>query len=318
MSSVMVVGAGAVGSYYGALLARDGHEVTLVARGAHLEALRERGSVEVAEPDGAVWSVPVRAAAAPGDAGGPPPDLAILTVKSHHTLAAARSLAPALGRRTLVLSLQNGVDNLARAETALGEGRLLAGVAFVGVWIERPGRVWHQAEGWVRAGDPAGGLTDRARALERTVGGSWDVEMSEDIVRDQWRKLLWNIGFNALCAVTGATAGEALASAESRWIVREAMEEAVSVARAAGVWLTAEDVDEMAAFNPQLRDYRPSTARDLDAGKPLERDALTGFLVRQGALCGVPTPVNRVLDALLALQGDRARARARGAPAGGG
>lgn len=305
-SSVLVVGAGAVGSYYGALLARDGHEVTLVARGSHLDALRERGSIEVAEPDGSVWSAPVRAAATPRGAGGPPPDLAMLTVKSHDTLPAARALAPALGPRTLVLSLQNGVDNVPRAESVLGEGRLLAGIAFVGLWVEAPGRVRHQAEGWVRVGDPAGGPTPRARALERLLGESWDVALSEDIVRDQWHKLLWNVGFNALCAVTGATAGEALATPETALLVREAMHEAVDVARGQGVGLTAEDVDEMAAPNPELRDYRPSTARDLDAGKRLEREALAGFVVREGARLGVATPVNRVLDALLALQGDRA------------
>ncbi len=300
----MVVGAGAVGSYYGALLARDGHRVTLVARGAHLEALRERGSVEVEEPDGAVWSAPVRAVATPAEAGAPP-DLAILTVKSHHTLPAARALAPALAPRTLVLSLQNGVDNPERAAPALGEGRMLAGIAFVGLWVAEPGRVRHQAEGWVRVGDPAGGITERSRELTAILGGSWDVVLSEDIVRDQWHKLLWNVGFNALCAVTGATAGQALATPETRLLVREAMEEAAGVARARGVWLSDDDIDEMAADNPQRRDYRPSTARDLDAGKRLEREARTGFVVRQGAIAGVPTPVNRVLDALLALQSDR-------------
>ena len=307
---MLVVGAGAVGSYYGALLARDGHEVTLVARGSHLRALRERGSIEVAEPDGGVWGAPVRVAATPRDAGGPPPDLAVLTVKSYDTLPAARLLAPALGPRTLVLSLQNGVDNVARAEEVLGEGRLLAGIAFVGVWLEAPGRVRHQAEGWVRVGDPAGGATPRARALERVLGGSWDVALSEDIVRDQWHKLLWNVGFNALCAATGATAGEVLATPEAALLVREAMEEAADVARARGVSLTAADVDEMAAPNPELRDYRPSTARDLEAGKRLEREALAGFVVREGARLGVATPVNRILDALLALQGDRRRAEA--------
>ncbi|MDX6555866.1 MAG: 2-dehydropantoate 2-reductase [Miltoncostaeaceae bacterium] len=305
----MVVGAGAVGSYYGALLARDGHEVTLVARGPHLDALRERGSVEVEEADGSVWRAPVRALASPADAGAPP-DLAILTVKSHHTLPAARALTPALAPETLVLSLQNGVDNPERAAPALGEGRVLAGIAFVGLWVSAPGRVHHQAEGWVKVGDPLGGITERSRALAAVLGSSWEVVLSEDIVRDQWHKLLWNIGFNALCAITGATAGEALATPETRLLVREAMEEAAAVALARGVRLTREDIDEMAADNPQLRDYRPSTARDLDAGKRLEREALTGFVMRQGALAGVPTPVNRVLDALLALQSDRRAAAA--------
>ncbi len=139
------------------------------------------------------------------------------------------------------------------------------------------------------------------------MAGSWDVALSERIVHDQWHKLLWNAGFNAICAVTGATAGEALATPGSEALVREAMWEVVAVAARHGVGLGAEDVDEMAAPNPGLRDYHPSTARDLEAGKPLERDALCGFLAREGERLGVPVPVNRVLDGLLALQEDRAR-----------
>lgn len=307
----MVMGAGAVGSYYGALLARDGHEVTLVSRGAHLEALRAQGRVVVAEADGQLWSAPVGVAATPAEAlpaGAPAPDLCVLSVKSHHTSEAARALALALAPETPVLSLQNGVSNVPRAEAALGAGRLLAAIAFVGVWVESPGLVRHGAEGWVRMGDPAGGRTPRARAAHALVAGSWDAALSDDIVHDQWHKLLWNIGFNALCAVTGASAGEALAVPASAALVREAMDEVVALARLHGVALSEEEVAGMAAPNPALRHYRPSTARDLDAGKPLERDALTGFIVAEGRRQGLPTPVNAVLDALLALQEARARA----------
>lgn len=293
----MVVGAGAVGSYYGALLARDGHEVTLVARGAHLEAIRERGAVVVREADGTRWVAPVHAAGAPD---GPPPDLAIVTVKSHHTLAAAAALAPALGPETAVLSLQNGVENVGRLASEIGPGRVLGGIAFVGLQIQKPGSVDHQAEGWVRIGDPAG-VTLRARAVHALLAPSWDVTLSSDIVRDQWHKLLWNAGFNALCAITGATAGQALAEPASRELVREAMREVTAVAARRGVTLTEDDIEEMAAPNPQLCDYRPSTARDLDSGKSLERDALCGFVAREGEALAVATPVNRVLDGLLAL-----------------
>ncbi len=166
----------------------------------------------------------------------------------------------------------------------------------------------HQAEGRVDIGDPAG-LTERARRVHALLAPSWDVTLSAQIVRDLWFKLLWNAGFNAICAVTGATAGEALATPDSEALVREAMWEVVAVAARHGVTLTPEDVDEMAGDKPELRDYHPSTARDLEAGKPLERDALCGFLAREGAALGVPTPVNRILDGLLALQEDRARRR---------
>ncbi len=298
------MGAGAVGSYYGALLARDGHDVTLVARGPHLEALRAAGRVEVREADGSRWEVPVSALAEPE---GPAPDLIIVTTKSHHTLAAARALAPIVAGTTTVLSLQNGVENVERIAGVVPADRVLGGIAFVGLNVAEPGSVDHEAEGHVDIGDPAG-LTERARAVHALLAPAWDVSLSDRIVHDQWFKLLWNAGFNAICAVTGATAGEALATPGSETLVREAMWEVVAIAARHGVTLTADEVEEMAADKPQLRDYHPSTARDLEAGKPLERDALCGFVAREGAALGVPTPVNRVLDGLLSLR-EAARSR---------
>jgi len=301
LASVLVMGSGAVGTYYGALLARAGHDLTLVARGAHLDEMRRRGRAIVREADGTRWEVPARALAAPG---GPEPDLVVVTTKSHHTEEAAHALAGVVGPRTPVLSLQNGVENVGRLAAVLGAERVLGAIAFVGLRVEEPGVVDHEAEGWVRMGDPAGAtpLADHVHAL---VAPAWDVTLSERIVHDQWHKLLWNAGFNAICAVTGATAGETLATSGSEALVRGAMWEVVAVAAHHGVTLGADDVDEMAAPNAQLRDYRPSTARDLAAGKPLERDALCGFLAREGAALGVPVPVNTVLDGLLALQEDR-------------
>lgn len=293
----MVVGAGAVGSYYGALLARDGHDVSLVARGAHARALAAGGRVTVREADGTRWQAPVRAPSAPE----PGADLVIVATKSHHTMAAAEQLAAVIDPQTTALSLQNGVENVPRLAARLGAHRVLGGIAFVGLRVAEPGVVDHEAEGWVKLGDPAG-LTDRARAAHALVAPSWDVRLSADIVRDQWHKLLWNAGFNAICAITGATAGQALQVASSAALVRRAMEEVVAVAAAHGVTLTAADVDQMAAPNEQLRNYRPSTARDLEAGKRVERDALCGFLAREGSRLGVAVPVNDVLDRLLELR----------------
>ena len=298
MASILVMGAGAVGSYYGALAARAGHEVTLIARGEHLAAVIRRAHIMVEEADGSVWAAPVAAGESPRGAA---PDMALVTTKSHHTLEAARALAPHIDADTLVISLQNGVENVSRIESVLGEGRMLAGQAFVGVWIDAPGTVVHGAEGRVSIGDPRGGISCHATAAFRILEGAWDLALAEDIVFDQWKKLLWNAGFNAICAITGCTAGETLADPASEATVRAAMNEVVDVAAAHGIRLTAADVDEMAEDKASLRDYRPSTARDLDAGKEVERDALCGFLSRSGAAHGVPTPVNDTLDALLGL-----------------
>lgn len=304
MPSVTIVGAGAVGSYYGALLARDGHRVTMVARGGRLEGLARQGHVTVVEADGERWSAPVRAVAVPDDRA----DLVVVTTKSHHTAEVAPLAADAVAADGALLSLQNGVENVALLDRAAGAGRTLAGLAFVGLWIPEPGVVIHGAEGAVSVGDPGGGTTDRARRLHDLLAPSWDVTLSEDIVLDQWRKLLWNVGFNALCAVTGATAGEALAVPDSRALLREAMHEVVTIAERRSVELGEADVDDMAADNEQLRHYRPSTARDLDEAKQVEREALCGFVVREGRRLGIDVPVNRVLDGLLALQEARSRA----------
>ncbi|HWH13555.1 MAG TPA: 2-dehydropantoate 2-reductase [Miltoncostaeaceae bacterium] len=309
-----MIGAGAVGSYYGALLAHAGHDVALVARGAHAAALRRAGAVCVREADGEQWSVPVRVPPSPRAALRDGADLVLVTVKSHHTAEAGAGLAAALGdgaaRRPDVLSLQNGVENPAVLRRLLPpEVPVLAGLAFVGLRVVTPGTVDHQAEGRVVLGDPAGGRTAAAARVHGLVAGAWDARLAEDVAREQWSKLLWNIGFNALCAVTGATAGEALATPETRALVREAMDEVVALAASHGVAVPPERVAAMSAYIPGLRDYRPSTAQDIAAGKPVEREALTAFMVRAGAARGVPTPVNRVLDALLALQEDRATGR---------
>jgi 2-dehydropantoate 2-reductase len=296
-SRVQVVGAGAVGSYYGALLARDGHEVTLVARGAHLDALRAQAAIRVREADRSMWQVPVAAVDAPVEGA----DLVIVATKSHHTTEAARALAPVLAPGAPVLSLQNGVENVERLAAVVGAERVLGGIAFVGLRIHVPGTVDHQAQGWVRFGDPAG-LTPRAHAVHAIVSRSWDVTLSPDIVHDQWHKLLWNAGFNAVCAISGATAGRALATPEPRWLVRAAMDEVVAVAARHGVHLTEDEVEGMAAYDEQLRDYRPSTAQDVEAGKRLERDALCGFIAREGRRLGLDTVVNDTLDRLLQLR----------------
>jgi 2-dehydropantoate 2-reductase len=297
------MGAGAVGSYYGALLARAGHEVALVARGAHGDALGAAGAVVVREGDGTAWRARV---AAPETPSGPAVDLAVVTTKSHDTRAAARALAPVLGPGSVVLSLQNGVTNPGVIAEEV-DAPVVWGLAFVGLHVERPGEVVHTGEGRVSLGDPAGGMGEAARRAFAIVAGAWDATPAEDMPRQAWRKLLWNVGFNALCAVTGASAGEALATPESAALVREAMLEVLPVAAARGIPLTAADVDEMAARTPSLDAYHPSMSHDLARGRRTERAAIGGFVVAGAARLGRDAPVNRVLDGLLALREDRRR-----------
>ena len=280
LASVLVMGAGAVGSYYGALLARDGHDVTLVARGPHLAALGaagpDRGARGRRRPLG-------RAGGRGRRAGGAP------TRSRHRRDQVAphpsggrgpRPMAPP--RRHGPLAAERGGERRPPRGGCSGPtGCSAASPSWACGWRSRAWSTTRRRAGCGWATRPAS--RPRARAAYELLAPSWDVELAEDIVQAQWHKLLWNAGFNAICAVTGATAGEALATPGSEALVRQAMWEVVAVAARHGVTLTEAEVDEMAAPNPELRDYHPSTARDLAAGKPLERDALCGFLAREGA-----------------------------------
>ncbi len=311
MASILIMGAGAVGSYYGGLLARDGHDVALVTRGAHFEALRQTGVITIREPDGTVWTAPVSASdhPQPGEF-----DLAIVTTKSHHTIEAAHVLRPILGPQTVVCTLQNGVENIARLTAALPDNPILGGLVFVGLTIDQPGTVTHLAEGRATIGDPTGAMPEALSRAVDIIGQSWELSVSSDIAHAQWTKLLWNVGFNTICAITGASAGDVLMTHESAALVMRSMREAVALAHAHGITIPDSAIEEMAAFRPALQHFLPSTAQDIAASKEPERDTISGFIVREGRRLGIPTPINDVLDGLLALQSDRATGRSARAP----
>lgn len=295
--SVLVMGAGAVGGYFGALLARAGIETAFVARGAHLEAMRAKG-LHVTSPQGD-FHVGARAVADPREAG--PADLVLFCVKSHHTEEAARALAPALGGTTAVLTLQNGVENEAALGRVVGEERVLPGVAYVSAAVEGPGMIRHVAEGSVAFGEADGSASARARAIEalfRRAGVN--PMLSDNIWGLKWAKLAWNATFNTLNALVGGTfdrigADEALLNVGER-----AMREVAAVAVAAGVRFPEHAVARGLAWARQALPIKTSTLQDLEAGRRLELDALTGAVVRRASALGVPVPTVATLHALLA------------------
>jgi len=273
-SRVQVVGAGAVGSYYGALLARDGHEVTLVTRGPHLEALRAQGALIVREAGGSTWRVPVRAEAAPV-AGA---ELVIVATKSHHTLAAAGALAPVLAPDTPVLSLQNGVENVARLASVVGGHRVLGGIAFVGLSHHH---TRHRRSSGSRVGALRRSRRPHDRSARQVMASSSRPGMSPLVGRHRPRPVAQAAVERRLqCGVRHLRCHRRPRARHPR----------TAVAWCAPPWrrwwrwppttactLTEAEVDGMAAYDAQLRDYRPSTAQDVAAGKRLERDALCGF-----------------------------------------
>ncbi len=304
-ASIAVLGAGAVGSYYGARLARAGRDVTLVGRPAHVEAIGRDGLV-VVEANGP-WRVDV-AATTDARAAGAAADLVLVTVKTPDTAPAVREIAPALRPGTRIVSMQNGVDNAARiaGETTLP---VYAAVVYVGTVMEAPGRVRHTGRGDLVLGVPRAlaGRGDAAAdvaaiaALFESAGIAGPT--SEDIERALWSKLVLNAAFNAVSALGNSRYGTMAAMPPVRAVMEDVVRETVAVARAEGVAL---DADELVAGAWRLADAMAqqwsSTAQDLARGKATEVDALNGFVAERGAARGVSTPVNRTLHALVKLR----------------
>jgi 2-dehydropantoate 2-reductase len=296
------VGAGAVGGYFGGMLARAGAYVTLIGRPAHVDMWAREGlfldSINFQERISLAASTEIAAA---GDA-----DLVLFSVKSLDTESAARQLAPYRRDDALVVSLQNGVDNVARIRSAAGLDPIAA-VVYVASSMPAPGRVKHSGRGDLLIGDlrgrPAG---SREAALARVAGwfeaAGVPCRVSPDIEADLWIKLITNVALNAISAVVNATYGSIVANPESRETVRQLVNECVAVARAEGVALPPDDFVQMVwRFAEKVGGVYSSTAQDLGRGKPTEIDALNGFVVRRGAELGIPTPVNQSLVALVKL-----------------
>jgi 2-dehydropantoate 2-reductase len=300
---VAVVGAGAVGGYFGGMLARAGARVTLIGRPAHVDVWRRDGlfvdSINFQE------SVSVEAStdlAASGDA-----DLVLFSVKSLDTEETARQLARHVKGDALIVSLQNGVDNVERIRSAAALDPIAA-VVYVASSMPAAGRITHDARGDLLIGDrPGRPGPPRETAIARV--SSWfeaagvPCRVSPDIDADLWTKLITNAALNAISAVVRAPYGDIVAIPESRETVRQLVEECVAVARADGVSLPDVDFVEMVwRFAEKVARVYSSTAQDLERGKRTEIDALNGFVVRRGARLGVRTPVNQSLLALVKLR----------------
>jgi 2-dehydropantoate 2-reductase len=295
---IAVLGAGAVGCYFGGMLARAGAPVTLIGRAAHVEALGREGlwleSLHFQERVPVAASVAVEAAR---DAA-----LVLFCVKTLDTEEAARSLAPHRAPGAIVLSMQNGVDNDARIRGAAGI-EALPTVVYVAAAMAGPGRVKHTGRGDLILGDPGGarrGELDRVSALFARAGVPCPV--SDNIEAELWSKMAMNCAYNAVSALGRSKYGRIAADPRARELLRLAVEETTAVARASGVRFADVDLVEAAfRLGEVMSEATSSTAQDILRGKRTEIDSLNGYVVRRGAELGVPTPVNRALHALVKL-----------------
>lgn len=301
---VAVMGAGAVGGYYGGMLALAGHPVTLVGREQHVEAIARDGLAIVR----ADRTDRVKVEATTGAEGVAEADVVLVCVKSPDTLAAAQAMKPHLRRDAAVVSLQNGVTNADAMHDAI-EQVVLAAAVWVGAYMEAPGVVRHTGRGDLVLGATRKGSA-RAHAQERAASIAAMFEAAgvacpvvDQIERLLWQKLLINCAFNAVSALGRARYGRMAHDAATRDVMESAVREGLAVARATGIDLDLSDV--LAAVwrtaDAMTAQYS-STAQDILRGKRTEIDMLNGHVAALGAQHGIDTPVNRTLQALVGLR----------------
>jgi len=286
---IAIVGAGGVGGYFGAKLARAGESVVVLARGAHLDAIRRDGLRVRSKVDG---DFVARVEAVDSFADVAPVDMALFCVKSFDTRAAAEALRPVLGRDTGVVSLQNGVDNEDTIDDVLGAGRALGGAAFVFSTIEAPGVIAHTLLGRIVFGELDGRMSERAERLRDALARAGvPVELSPNARRVLWEKYLLISAQAGVTSLTRAPIGMIRECAETWAMYRRIVAELAAVARAAGVALPDDIVETIVKAAAGLAPTAYSSLyHDLVHGHRLELEALHGHAVRLGERFGVPTP----------------------------
>ena len=308
---IVMMGSGGVGGFFGGRLLKAGYDVSFVARGAHLAAMRQHGLLIENEAQGNIHVPKVRVSDDPAALG--VADLVILSVKLWDTESAVRAIKPLLGPNTGVLSLQNGVikdDILRRTLTDMGidpAPMVMGGVGYVATHISRPG-VIHQVGAMQRivVGEYDGRKSNRAIFLhEALLAAGVKAELSDDVRKSIWEKYVFLVGLSATTTSMRFPLGAVRSNPQTRAFLLQVMREVVAVGRAHGVALPEDFADNRLAFADTMpADMTSSMHHDLDRGNPLEVNWLSGGVVQLGRDKGVPTPANSAVCDILALHAD--------------
>ena len=301
---IAIFGTGGVGGYYGARLAAAGEEVHFIARGAHLEAIRESG-LRVESANGNIHVQPAHATDDPAGIG--PVDLVMIAVKLYDTDAAAAACHALLGLDTAVVSLQNGVTAMDTLAAAIGAERVFGGLTYIMATISRPGAIEHLGDmAKIRFGELDGTGSARVKRWERAcVAAGIDAAVTDDIIGELWTKFTFLAPVSGVTSLVRLPLGPIRADADTRTLLRAAMDEAVAVARARGIRLP----DDLADRHMNMVDGLPATMgssmlHDLTHQKRLELSWLSGTVARMGRETGVPTPTHDTITAALKLHAD--------------
>ena len=297
MMKVAVMGAGAVGCYYGGMLARAGHSVILVGRPQHVEAVRRDGLFM----DTQSFQAHVPMQAVTDAAGLKGNELVLCCVKSPDTANAAAQMAPCLEPGAVVLSLQNGVDNAERLQGLLGR-EVFPAVVYVAAEMAGPGHVKHRGRGELVIGPSAAS----GRLQQLFVEAGVPVQISDNVAGELWAKLILNCAYNAMSAITQFPYGRLVQGEGVEDVMRDIVCECLAVAQGAGVTVSGDVWGAVQRIAQTMPAQFSSTAQDLARGKRSEIDHLNGHVLHKGVALGIATPVNRVLYALVKLLESRA------------
>ncbi|WP_296653610.1 2-dehydropantoate 2-reductase [Paraburkholderia sp.] len=297
---VAVMGAGAVGCYYGGMLARAGHDVVLIGRAQHVDVIEHEGlRLETQQFDERIGPPHLTASTDPAAVTGA--QLVLFCVKSTDTESAGASIKPHLAADALVLTLQNGVDNAERLRGVLAQD-VAAAVVYVATEMAGPGHVRHHGRGELVI-EPS----PHNEAVAQTLAAAQiPVEISDNVRGALWAKLILNCAYNALSAISQLPYGRLVEGEGVRDSMRDVVAECVALAQADDVELPPDIDVAVRRIAETMPGQYSSTAQDLARGKRSEIDHLNGFVVRRGTALGVPTPANRLLHTLVRLIEDKA------------
>jgi 2-dehydropantoate 2-reductase len=296
---IVVMATGGVGGYYGGLLAQAGQDVTFIARGAHLQAIREKG-LHIKSVHGDFQIMPAKATDNPSEVG--PVDVILFVTKTHQTDEAAKLIKPMVGRDTVIISLQNGIDAADRIGAAAGREHMLGGATWLSAAIEAPGLIGQYSQfRRIVLGEFNGRTTPRLNMLYSTLQSTGaTVEVSDNILKVLWTKFVFIAPVMAMGSLTRVTFGEYRSVPEARAVLTEAISEVAAVAQARGVTLDTDVVEKTLAFiDSSAPGIKPSMQRDVESGKPSELESMIGVVVRMGAEHNVSTPMMQFAYAML-------------------
>lgn len=293
---IAVMGTGAVGGYFGGMLARAGLDVTFIARPATAQVITSQG-LFIDSPN---FKEAIRAAASSDLAAARSAELVLFCVKTLDTDSTAKALSPHLSPGAIVLSLQNGVDNAERIRAA--GLKVFPAVVYVAASVPKPGHIKHAERGDLTIGGESKDRPTLERISATFAKAGVPCKVSEDIQVDLWNKFVFNCALNAISAIARTSYGAVGEDSWGREAMLAAARETIAVARASGIMLAENEIyEKLVFFAKKMGPVTSSTEQDVSRGKHTEVDSLNGYIVRRGAELGVPTPVNHTLTALLKL-----------------